>query len=59
MTIKELYEAAKAQNIEDYEIEIEWRDAGGAYDGSDKLRIEDIKANDATRVVLFCGDSLY
>lgn len=35
MTIKELYEYAKEINREDYEIEIQYRDDGGYYSGTD------------------------
>lgn len=51
MTIKELYEIAQAHHIEDYDIEIQYRDGGGCYEGTDELRKEDITVNDIQRVV--------
>ena len=51
MTIKELYEMAQTSHIEDYDIEIQYRDGGGSYDGTEELRKEDITVNDIQRVV--------
>lgn len=51
MTIKELYEMAQASRIEDYEIEIQYRDGGGCYEGTDELRKKDINVNDVQRVI--------
>lgn len=51
MTIKELYEIAQAHHIEDYEIEIQYRDSGGCYEGTDYLMKQDILINDVQRVV--------
>ena len=51
MTIKELYEMAQASHVEDYEIEIQYRDSGGYYYGTSELRKEDIDVNDIQRVV--------
>ncbi len=52
MTIKELYEMAQASHIEDYEIEIQYRDSGGCYEGTDDLMKQDIVVNDVQRVVI-------
>lgn len=52
MTIKELYEMAQANHIEDYEIEIQYRDGGGCYEGTDDLMKQDIIVNDVQRVVI-------
>jgi hypothetical protein len=35
MTVKELYEWAKKNNAEDFDIEIQYRDGGGFYSGTD------------------------
>lgn len=51
MTIKELYEMAQARHIEDYEIEIQYRDGGGCYVGTYDLMKQDIVVNDIQRVV--------
>lgn len=51
MTIKELYEMAQAHHIEDYDIEIQYRDGGGIYSGTEELRKEDVTVNDIQRVV--------
>lgn len=37
MTIKELYEWGMAHNIEDYNICVQYRDAGGEYPGQERL----------------------
>lgn len=52
MTLKELYEIAKTHHIENYEIEIQYRDGGGCYEGTDELRTENIQINDIERVVI-------
>ena len=52
MTIKELYEIAKEQHIEDYEIEIQYRDGGGFYSGTDFLDLENIEVNDTMKTVI-------
>lgn len=51
MTIKELYEMAQVHHIEDYDIEIQYRDSGGWYEGAEELRKEYITVNDVQRVV--------
>lgn len=43
MTIKELYEWAKKNNCEEYEVEIQYRDDGGYYTGTDDLEEHDIE----------------
>ena len=45
MTIKDLYEWAKEKGIEDYEIQIQWRDGGGYYSGKNLCVQEDIEIN--------------
>ena len=35
MTVKELYEWAKKNNAENFDIEIQYRDGGGYYSGTD------------------------
>lgn len=53
MTIKELYEMAQVSHVEDYDIEIQYRDGGGWYEGTEELRKENITVNDIQRVVTF------
>ena len=43
MTIKELYEWAVKNGVENCDIEIQYRDSGGYYSGSDTLHEEDIE----------------
>lgn len=43
MTIKELYEWAIENGVEDYYIEIQYRDGGGYYYGSSSLCESDIE----------------
>lgn len=43
MTIQELYEYAKKNDALDCEIEIQYRDGGGCYSGTDTLREEEIE----------------
>ena len=45
MTIKELYEWAVKNEIENYSIEIQYRDGGGYYSGSESLYASDIQIN--------------
>lgn len=52
MTIKELYEIAKNQHIENYEIEIQYRDGGVILSGTAFLNAEDIEINDTARTVI-------
>lgn len=52
MTIKELYGMARASHIEDYDIEIQYRDSGGCYEGTDYLMKQDIIVNDVQKVVV-------
>lgn len=42
MTIKYLYKWAEKHNAVDLDIEIQWRDGGGCYDGTDMLDEQDI-----------------
>ena len=35
MTVRELYEYAKENNLLDYEVRIKYRDDGGEYQGTD------------------------
>lgn len=43
MTIKELYEWSVKNGVEDYDIEIQYRDGGGYYCGSSSLYESDIE----------------
>jgi len=52
MTIEELYKIAKEQHIENYEIEIQYRDGGGFYNGTSFLEYEDIEVNDTAKTVI-------
>lgn len=52
MTIKDLYEFAKENKFEDYEIEIQYRDGGGSYYGTDTLQLEDIEVQDFAKTVV-------
>lgn len=40
MTVKELYEWAAKNNATGLDIEIQYRDAGGDYDGRDELCVD-------------------
>ena len=54
MTIKELYEYAKKIGKEDYAIEIQYRDDGGCYLGTDETLYPEVDARfmDETKVVI-------
>jgi hypothetical protein len=52
MTIKELYEWAKKNNCEEYEVEIQYRDSGGCYNGTDDLRESEIVINSNGVVII-------
>lgn len=43
MTINELYEWAKENNVENYNVRIQYRDEGGCYYGTDTLYESDIE----------------
>ena len=43
MTIKDLYEWAVRNNCENYEVEIQYRDDGGYYNGTCDLREDEIE----------------
>ena len=43
MTVEELYQWAKENNVEKCEVEIQYRDGGGIYYGTDELIEEDIE----------------
>ena len=45
MTIKELYEWAVSKGIENYTVEIQYRDSEGFYNASDDLYVCDAKIN--------------
>ena len=45
MTIKELYDWAVNNSCENYEVEIQYRDGGGYYNGTDDLRESEIEIN--------------
>ena len=42
MTIKELYQWAKENNVADYDIAVQYRDSGGFYYGEDTMIEPDI-----------------
>lgn len=48
MTIKELYEWAIKNNVENCEVEIQYRDGGGTYYGTDDLYESDIVIEEKT-----------
>lgn len=53
MTIRELYEWAEEHDVADCKIEIQYRDGGGYYSGTDILRKEEIEIkNDGYREVI-------
>lgn len=52
MTIKDLYEFAEKNKCEDYEIEIQYRDGGGSYYGTDTFQLEDIEVKDFAKTVV-------
>lgn len=52
MTIRELYEWAKQQGIEDYDIEIQYRDGGGYYDGTDDANFYDIETKHDKKIII-------
>ena len=52
MTIKELYEWAVKNNCENYEVEIQYRDSGGYYSGTDELAECDIEIDDNGVVII-------
>lgn len=52
MTIRELYEWAKQQGIEDYDIEIQYRDDGGYYDGTDDAYFYDIETKHDKKIII-------
>lgn len=52
MTIKELYKWAIANNCESYDVEIQYRDSGGYYLGTDNLDEDDIEIVENTKTVI-------
>lgn len=46
MTILELYEYAKERNILNYEIEVQYSDGGGYYEGSRRVYFDDLETHD-------------
>lgn len=52
MTIKDLYEWAKENNVLDYNIEIQYRDDGGCYDGREALDAPYVPRDEKNVVVL-------
>lgn len=51
MTIKELYDWACKNSVEDFEIEIQYRDSGGYYYGTDSDIVPEIYANEEVVVL--------
>ena len=45
MTVREFFDWAKRNNCLDYEVEIQYRDSGGCYYGTDDLRESEIEIN--------------
>lgn len=43
MTIRDLYNWAVTNGVEDFEIQIQYRDGGGYYNGTDSCEQSDIK----------------
>ena len=43
---------AQESHIEDYEIEIQYRDGGGWYEGTEDLMKQNITVNDVQRIVI-------
>lgn len=52
MTIKELYEWAIQNSVEDYDIEIQYRDGGGYYYGTSTLYESDIEIDNLRSEVI-------
>lgn len=52
MTIRELYEWAKQQGIEDYDIEIQYRDGGGYHYGTDDANFYDIETKHDKKIII-------
>lgn len=52
MTIEELYNWAIDNNCKNYEIEIQYRDDGGCYAGTDSLDEADIEIVENTETVI-------
>lgn len=52
MTIQELYDYAKKNNIVDYELEAQYADDGGFYYGSRSIYLDDIEIKDNIKSVI-------
>lgn len=52
MTIRELYEWAKQQGIEDYDIEIQYRDDGGYYCGTDTTSFYNLEVSHDKKTII-------
>ncbi len=52
MTIRELYDWAKQQGIEDYDIEIQYRDGGGYCDGTDTANFYDVEVKHDKKTII-------
>lgn len=50
MTIEELYENAKKNKVEHYEIKLQYQDGGGVYQGN--AGMEDFEINDDVKEVV-------
>lgn len=53
MTLRELWQWAVDNSVEDYEIYIGYRDGGGCYSGSELLKEYDIDVGHGEQEVLF------
>ena len=52
MTIQQLYDYAKENNILDYEIEAQYADDGGFYYGSRDTHLDDIEIQENIKTVV-------
>lgn len=52
MTIDDLYNWAVLNNVEYYDIKIQYRDGGGSYNGHESLYVEDIEVDKLRREVI-------
>jgi len=52
MTIKELYNDAVKKGIENYNIEVQYRDDGGSYPGTESIDADYIEVNNEKQIVI-------
>ena len=55
MTPKDLYEWAVKHNVQDCDIEIQYRDGGGYYEGTDVVCLDDVEVENRKygKVIVF------